>query len=67
MEDSIERWRLVLGGSSDGTGHQLQGEHILIDKALEAVYDNPEERQGGLGKSSPKVSRWLGEIREFFP
>lgn len=67
MEDSIERWRLVLGGSSDGTGHQLQGELIRIDKALEAVYDNPEERQGGLGKSSPKVSRWLGEIREFFP
>lgn len=67
MEDSIERWRLVLGGSSDGTGHQLQGELVRIDKALEAVYDQPEERQGGLGKSSPKVSRWLGEIREFFP
>ena len=23
--------------------------------------------EGGLGSSAPKVSRWLGDIREFFP
>ena len=32
---------------------------------MEAVYDS--DRRGGLGSSAPKVSRWLGDIREFFP
>ena len=26
-----------------------------------------DSRRGGLGSSAPKVSRWLGDIREFFP
>jgi Mg-chelatase subunit ChlD len=38
---------------------------VQIDKTLEALYDN--ERKGGLGPSSPNVSRWLGDIRSFFP
>ncbi|WP_273496467.1 VWA domain-containing protein, partial [Butyricimonas sp. An62] len=29
------------------------------------VYDS--DLRGGLGSSAPKVSRWLGDIREFFP
>lgn len=40
-------------------------EERRIDQSLEAVYDS--DRRGGLGSSAPKVSRWLGEIREFFP
>ena len=36
-----------------------------MDKVLEALYDN--ERSGGLGKSSPNVARWLGDIRTYFP
>lgn len=36
-----------------------------MDKTLSALYDG--ERQGGLGASSPNVSRWLGDIRSFFP
>ena len=24
-------------------------------------------RRGGLGSSAPRVARWLGDIREFFP
>jgi Mg-chelatase subunit ChlD len=26
-----------------------------------------EKRRGGLGASSPRVAKWLGDIREFFP
>ena len=40
-------------------------EERRIDQSLEAIYDS--DRRGGLGSSAPKVSRWLGDIREFFP
>src|ERR1041384_4824865 len=36
-----------------------------MDAALEALYDS--DRKGGLGPSSPNVSRWLGDIRTYFP
>ena len=37
-----------------------------MDQALSALYDK-KDRRGGLGASAPKVSQWLGDIREFFP
>jgi hypothetical protein len=63
----LRKWRLILGNhnNSDGTTCQLQGEDLGMDKTLEALYDN--ERRGGLGASSPNVSRWLGDIRNYFP
>ena len=36
-----------------------------MDRVLEALYDS--DRSGGLGSSSPNVSRWLGDIRTYFP
>lgn len=65
-EEYLKRWRLILGGNeADGTGITLTQEEQRIDQSLEAVYDS--DRRGGLGSSAPKVSRWLGDIREFFP
>ena len=65
-EESLKRWRLILGGNeADGTGVTLSPEELRIDRSLEAVYDS--DRKGGFGSSAPKVSRWLGDIREFFP
>lgn len=65
-EELLKRWRLVLGrDEADGTGVKLSIEEQRIDDTLEAVYHS--DRQGGLGSSAPKVSRWLGDIREFFP
>lgn len=65
-EEYLKRWRLILGGNeADGTGITLTPEEQRIDQSLEAVYDS--DRRGGLGSSVPKVSRWLGDIREFFP
>lgn len=65
-EEYLKRWRLILGrNEADGTGITLTPEEQRIDQSLEAVYDS--DRRGGLGSSAPKVSRWLGDIREFFP
>ena len=64
--ERLRRWRLVLGGESAEPGDPgLGGQDLGMDKVLEALYDN--ERSGGLGKSSPNVARWLGDIRTYFP
>jgi Mg-chelatase subunit ChlD len=69
-DERRRRWRLALGGEdADGLSERDQ----RMDQALAALYDRggaPEagkKRRGGLGASAPRVSRWLGEIREFFP
>jgi Mg-chelatase subunit ChlD len=65
-EELLRRWRLILGGqANDGTGISLNGADTRMDAALEALYDS--DRKGGLGASSPNVTRWLGDIRTFFP
>jgi Mg-chelatase subunit ChlD len=62
----LRKWRLILGGhKEEGTQYALDESDLKIDRTLEALYDS--ERSGGLGASSPNVSRWLGDIREFFP
>ncbi len=65
-EQAARRWRLVLGGEeADGIGCSLNISDARMDKALQALYDS--DRKGGLGSSAPNVSRWLGDIREYFP
>jgi Mg-chelatase subunit ChlD len=65
-EEQIRKWRLILGGEqNDGTGFKLGKTDLQMDGALSALYDS--DRRGGLGPSSPNVSRWLGDIRTFFP
>lgn len=67
----LNRWRLILGSDAEAScGGGLDAAEIRMDKALAALYDNPGEggsRRGGLGASAPKVSAWLGDIREYFP
>ncbi|NWJ98500.1 MAG: VWA domain-containing protein [Chloroflexi bacterium] len=74
--ERLRRWRLVLGGAeADGTGCALGGNDTRIDEALAALYDSKGFGGGGgagggrgsLGASAPKVARWLGDIRSFFP
>lgn len=69
MNDSerLRRWRLVLGSEpAAGLGVSLTAEDARMDETLEALYDAGQQR-GGLGGSSPKVARWLGDIRRYFP
>ncbi|MBV1851837.1 VWA domain-containing protein [Catellatospora tritici] len=71
-EERLRRWRLVLGGDGDGTGVRLSGTDSGMDDALSALYRGEGEgggsgRSAGLGGSAPKVARWLGDIRQYFP
>ncbi|MDO8329630.1 MAG: VWA domain-containing protein [Fluviicoccus sp.] len=69
------RWRLILGNT--GNADKLSPEDAGMDAALAALYGDGEEernldargasRRGGLGASTPKVTRWLGDIRQYFP
>jgi len=62
----LRKWRLILGGhQQEGTQYVLTEDDLKVDRTLEALYDS--DKSGGLGASSPNVSRWLGDIRTFFP
>ena len=66
----LRRWRLVLGDpAQDAYGSELRGEDVRIDQALTALYDadGANGLRGGSGASSPRVARWLGDIRQYFP
>ena len=66
--EHLRRWRLVLGKeAAQPLGQSLTGDSARLDEVLEALYDDGAERQAGLGGSAPKVARWLGDIRRFFP
>ncbi|MEY2512966.1 MAG: hypothetical protein QOJ89_324 [bacterium] len=70
-DERLRRWRLILGASA---GTPLEGVDLGRDRALAALYgdgpgsgDDDAERRGGLEGSAPRVARWLGDIREYFP
>jgi Mg-chelatase subunit ChlD len=71
-DERRRRWRLAIGGDD---ADDLSERDQRMDRALAALYargdtaDVPGKagRRGGLGASAPRVARWLGDIREFFP
>jgi Mg-chelatase subunit ChlD len=71
----ILRWRLLLGeASAEELDASLSREQQRMDAALAALYDAAEDdstgqprRSSGLGSSAPRVARWLGDIRTYFP
>ncbi len=69
MEERLQKWRLVLGQQAEEAGAEasitLSAQQQGMDRVLDALYDS--RRKGGLGSSSPNVSRWLGDIRRYFP
>jgi hypothetical protein len=76
-EDLLKKWRLILGSNeADGIKINLSEQEQGFDAALTALYDF--EKRGGFdygtvkGKggsqiSNPNISRWLGDIRKYFP
>jgi Mg-chelatase subunit ChlD len=79
--ERVRRWRLLLGSAADPDGPRLSPSDQAIDAALAALYDGDAGgqpggrgssarqpgRSAGLGASAPKVARWLGDIRTYFP
>lgn len=73
----LQRWRLVLGEQAKDSCGQPPPSQQAIEKALAALYDpdgpnglrsRPSgPRSAGRGSSAPTVSRWLGDIRNYFP
>ncbi|MCY6484106.1 VWA domain-containing protein [Clostridium aestuarii] len=58
-------------------GFALDSDEKIMDEALAAIYDDTSlstsnsgygsRRSAGLGKSAPKLAKWLGDIRNYFP
>ena len=74
--DRLRRWRLILGSEAQkrmegmGDGPDLSQEDLMMDTALDAIY-NKDMKFGfgggaGKGASSPQISRWLGDVRTLF-
>jgi Mg-chelatase subunit ChlD len=70
--ERMRRWQLAIGekdeGAGAGAGDALSDRDQRLSAALTALYGaSPKKGKGGLGASAPRVARWLGDIREFFP
>lgn len=75
-DERLRRWRLILGGGDcDGTAISLDDADAGRDRALADLYGDGDaasaggkkDRSAGLGRSAPRVARWLGDIRSYFP
>jgi Mg-chelatase subunit ChlD len=72
-ETQARRWRLVLGTAAEpNLGGLGSADDRAMDAALSALYNTDDtstsgKRAGSLGGSAPKVARWLGDIRNYFP
>lgn len=63
-----QKWRLILGKSADeDSSVPLEADLQGMDNSLDALYEQEDNKKGGLGSSSPRVHRWLGDIRRYFP
>jgi len=64
--ERTRRWTLALGVDEDAAA--LSDPDRRMAAALAALYDDDEKKgKGSLGSSAPRVAKWLGDIREFFP
>lgn len=81
MEQSMTRWRLILGqDSEDRFGKMgasgLGGDMDMMDQALAAIYNlnspgsfgsgGAAGAGGGKGPSNPQITKWLGDVRSLF-
>ncbi|MCA4133780.1 VWA domain-containing protein [Arthrobacter sp. M4] len=53
--------------TADGQGVALSADDARRDQVLAELYDSTPQGRGGMGSSSPRVARWLGDIRGYFP
>ncbi|WP_295636806.1 VWA domain-containing protein [uncultured Mailhella sp.] len=71
-KERMRRWVLALGDEARSCcpDVSLSAEDMGMSDALSMLYDNGsggKGLRGGSGASSPRVARWLGDIRKYFP
>lgn len=67
-DERLRRWRLILGGGdAGGAGFAVGSDDARMDEALAMLYDEDPAGSVGRGPSAPRVNRWLGDIRTYFP
>ncbi|HSU19796.1 MAG TPA: VWA domain-containing protein, partial [Acidobacteriaceae bacterium] len=67
--ERARRWQLALGVDDEQDPEALSADDRRLNAALSALYGDGQStsRRGGLGGSAPRIARWLGDIRDFFP
>lgn len=75
-KEILKRWRLILGSGCDeminslGGAAEMSADDLLMDSALSQIYGNDGGANmtgtAGKGASSPKLTKWLGDIRSLF-
>lgn len=70
-DERSRRWTLALGAEPESGEAPLSDSDRRMSEALTALYgdgyEGAKKGKGGLGGSAPRVAKWLGDIREFFP
>ena len=74
---ALKRWKLILGSNHvESEGVELSPEEQQMDAALGALYEfehsgkfeyQSKGRAGSSSKSTFALSKWLGDIRNYFP
>lgn len=75
-KEILKRWRLILGSGCDeminslGGAAEMSADELLMDSALSQIYGNDSgvnmTGTSGRGASSPKLTKWLGDLRSLF-
>ncbi|WP_111858219.1 VWA domain-containing protein [Acinetobacter sp. CFCC 10889] len=66
-QEQERRWRLILGQRPEQAAPEYwSSDDENMYQCLDVLY-NEEKQRGGLGRSSPKIAKWLGDIRQYFP
>ena len=76
IQQKLVRWRLILGQDtqkqfSDMNEFTLSEQQFIMDEALASIYgggagETLSAKGAGNAVSSPKLSKWLGDIRSLF-
>ena len=75
-KEILKRWRLILGSGCDeminslGGAAEMSADELRMDSALSQIYGNDSGANmtgtAGKGASSPKLTKWLGDLRSLF-
>ncbi len=67
-QEQERRWRLILGQRPEQSSPEYwSSDDENMFQCLDVLYNTQQQQRGGLGRSSPRIAKWLGDIRQYFP